>query len=780
MRFVAALAFAAVVVTPFEVEASTTLPLRKVVLYKNGMGFFEHLGEVQGGEEIELVLSSSQLNDVLKSLTVLDLSGGKVSAVTYDSSPPDSRRLEESPFQIDDRPDSAHLLNQLRGAKVEVQSSGSVVRGQLVGAEKRPAHRDGGIVSDSVVVLIYTSRGELRTFEMDSVRSIRFIDESLAERMTFYLDTAGNRLERDVRRVRIQTAGAGTRSLYISYISEAPIWKATYRLVLESDQEPLLQGWAIVDNTTEMDWKEVELSLVAGAPVSFIQELSQPLYGRRPVVPLAAGVQVNPQTYESTLGQPNATIAGTVTDETYAALPGATVEILNGQRRAALTDERGYFQVAVRPGIYTVRVSLTGFTTMVREAVRTTAGSVTDLNFELGISSVEETVTVTAESPMMEPPPPPPPPGDWYGRLAHSGVASPSAAPPGLGMGGFARRQRVAASGRELGDQFEYAIEGKIDVPRDSSAMLPIVQSEIKGEKVTVFTYGEDAPRFAVWLENTSDLTLDGGSVAILDENTFAGEGLIETLQAGESRLLSFAVDLGVEVSSNEEEPAEHVERVVVRDGLLWFHRRVESRRRYTVRNNDERPRRVILEHPIRADWELDGSIEPLETSASFYRFRIDVPPKTTQHFDVAEASPQKDAVQLSSIGPEHVEIWLEKRKIDGETVEMFRPLIEKQKEIRDLTRRMGILQGNRNDIFGDQKRVRDNLQSLGKTREESELRRRYVEQLESQEDRLQSLAAEIDELKDAVAARRKEMADLIEDLVLDKKLSEPDDWHLI
>src|SRR6202040_2677238 len=107
----------------------------------------------------------------------------------------------------------------------------------------------------------------------------------------------------DVRRMTISTTGNGERNLYLSYISEVPIWKTTYRIVLptKTEKKPLLQGWAIVDNTIGEDWNDVELSLVAGAPHSFIQQLSQLYYGRRPAVPLPESVQLTPQTHAATL-----------------------------------------------------------------------------------------------------------------------------------------------------------------------------------------------------------------------------------------------------------------------------------------------------------------------------------------------------------------------------------------------------------------------------------------------------------------------------------------------
>src|SRR3970282_1709119 len=135
--------------------------------------------------------------------------------------------------------------------------------------------------------------------------------------------------DRDLRRMTLSTAGAGERPLFVSYISEVPVWKTTYRLVLPSkaNAKPLLQGWAIVDNTVGEDWENVELSLVAGAPQSFIQNLSQPYYSRRPVVPLPESAQLTPQTHQATLATGTGQLTGNVADPTGAIIPGATVRV---------------------------------------------------------------------------------------------------------------------------------------------------------------------------------------------------------------------------------------------------------------------------------------------------------------------------------------------------------------------------------------------------------------------------------------------------------------------
>ena len=108
---------------------------------------------------------------------------------------------------------------------------------------------------------------------------------------------------KDLRQMTIGTSGSTDREVAVSYISEVPVWKSTYRVVLPDKlgEKALLQGWAIVDNTVGEDWKDVQLTLVAGAPQSFIQQISQPLYMRRPTVALPTTAQLTPQTHEGTM-----------------------------------------------------------------------------------------------------------------------------------------------------------------------------------------------------------------------------------------------------------------------------------------------------------------------------------------------------------------------------------------------------------------------------------------------------------------------------------------------
>ncbi len=280
--------------------ADAALPVRRVVLYKTGVGYFEHLGKVRDRQDVAIRFTSAQLNDVLKSLTTIDLGRGRISGISYHSIAPMEQRLGALRIPVGTSATAFDLLHSLRGARLEVTSGTGIVEGRLLSTERRSQPlKDVPTTVDSFSIL--TDTGEIRTFDLNPAVRVRIVDRDLRQEVGRYLDVVGSSREQDVRRMVISSAGAGERQLFVSYISEVPIWKSTYRLVMPEKGKPFLQGWAIIDNTIGEDWANVELSLVAGSPQSFIQQISQPYYGRRPVVPLPQAAQMTPQTHQATL-----------------------------------------------------------------------------------------------------------------------------------------------------------------------------------------------------------------------------------------------------------------------------------------------------------------------------------------------------------------------------------------------------------------------------------------------------------------------------------------------
>jgi hypothetical protein len=277
------------------------LPIRRVVLYKHGVGFFERRGEVEGDTAFDLHFKEAEMDDVLKSLTTLDLTSGVISSISYEAKAPVERRLAEVGISVPDSNALTGLIAQLKGAPVAAERASGRVQGVIVGVETTE-RREGQVVSklNQLVLLV---NGALMAIELSELRQLELLDEDLRRDVQHVLDVLISAKRKDRKKLTIFAKGAGRRELLASYVVETPVWKTSYRMLLEKDA-PFLQGWAVVDNTQDEDWDDVQLSLVAGLPISFIHDLYSPRYRRRPVVRVREEAATAPPIVESGIPMP--------------------------------------------------------------------------------------------------------------------------------------------------------------------------------------------------------------------------------------------------------------------------------------------------------------------------------------------------------------------------------------------------------------------------------------------------------------------------------------------
>ncbi len=746
---------------------TTKLPVRRVVLYKNGVGYFEHLGRVRGSQDTTIDFTSGQLNDVLKSLTILDLGGGRITGVSYNSEAPLQQRLSKLRLPLGAETTVAQFLGALRGARLEVRSGAGVFTGRLLSVERkmRPS-KDGPPTSTDEIALV-TDAGDMRIFELSPAVTVRVAERDLNEEVGRYLGLLASTRDQDLRRMAISTAGTGDRQLYVSYISEVPIWKTTYRLVFPSKPgvKPLLQGWAIVDNTVGEDWEDVELSLVAGAPQSFIQQLSQPYYSRRPVVPLPEAVQLTPQTHQATLTGGTGRLVGQVTDPSGAIVPGAQVRIYdenNNLVAQASSNAEGRYEIqGLAEGTYIAEFEMLGFKKLRVKEVDVAAGDQTELDADLSVAGAMETVEVQGFS-------------AEYGRTVGKLRTMPAPPPPApMALDEARRSAEAAAQARELGDLFEYKLKERVTIRKNQSALVPIVQAEIGAEKVSLWNeaLGTGRPLRAVWLVNSSGLTLDGGSFNVLEDETFAGEGITEALKPGEKRLLSYAADLAMTVDTKRDSEQQRVTRVQVVRGVMIHTREERERKTYTIRNEDTAARVLIIEHPVRFGWKLTESPEPAETSAAAYRFRVTAEPKKTTTLTINESHPVETRYELSLLNDQQVALFLRQGSINPEVEAALRRVVEQKNVVAGLDAQIRDRQRQMQRIFEDQTRVRENMKSLKGSAEEKALIQRYTQQLNEQETRLEQLRGETAELETKRQQAQAMLDKMIQELTLDATL---------
>lgn len=216
--------------------AADHLPIKRVVLYKNGVGYFEHVGKVHGTQDVNIDFTTSQLDDVLKSLTIVDYGDGRVTGVRYNSTAPLDQRLRGLRIPLGENPTREQLLNALRGARVEVRNGTASSSGKILSVETRTRENSRTDEKISVTELsIITDTGELRTFELNTGTSVRIADRDLNLELARYMNVIGSSRAKDVRRMTLSASGTGERDLFVSYVSEVPIWKTTYRIIIPPD-----------------------------------------------------------------------------------------------------------------------------------------------------------------------------------------------------------------------------------------------------------------------------------------------------------------------------------------------------------------------------------------------------------------------------------------------------------------------------------------------------------------------------------------------------------------
>jgi hypothetical protein len=476
--------------------------------------------------------------------------------------------------------------------------------------------------------------------------------------------------------------------------------------VIPNEGKPLLQGWAIVDNTVGEDWKNVELSLVAGAPQSFVQELSQPYYTRRPVVAMPQNAMITPQTHEATMEEAK---------QTPAPPPAASSSPINGRNYDELTQvQNGQMRVGITGGI-----------------VSGSGGGVGGGNYKAWAGHTDASV------------------------LAQSLEAS-----------------TTTARTRDLGDLFEYKLQDRVTIRKNQSALVPILQARIDAEKVSVWNPSESAVLRALWVDNTSALTLDGGSFNVLEGDAFAGEGLMDPIKPGEKRLLSYAADLGVLVDAKQKAENQRVTKVIIAHGAMMQSTQEREENTYTIRNRDTSPRTVVIEHPARSGWKLtDDDEKPAESSASFHRFRLTVQPRETATLQVKEYRPITNSYQLSNVTDDQIKFFLSQKMINPAIEQALRKVITQKNSIAALEADVSSRKAKISGISEDQQRVRENMKALKGSAEEKTLVARYVHELNEQEDRVQSLHHEIADLQQKRDAAQKTLDEMIEGLQMETTL---------
>jgi hypothetical protein len=331
----------------------------------------------------------------------------------------------------------------------------------------------------------------------------------------------------------------------------------------------------------------------------------------------------------------------------------------------------------------------------------------------------------------------------------------------------------TAAEGGEVGDLFEYQIAQPVTVRRDRSALIPIIQTRMEGERVSIYNEATNRtrPMGGLLLKNTTSLTFEEGALTVIDGDAYAGEALMERLKPGEQRLVSFALDLGTLVTARAEVDRMPVHHVRISEGSVRAHFYRRERKLYTLTNQTDRERTVYVEHPVRAGWEMDAkeTPEPEGKSARFYRFRVRLAPRATAQLAVAERQEMLDTYALRSLGPDQLRLFVAQRYVDEPTRAALQNIIDLRARVAAADVRVAAIDREIAEIGADQQRLRQNIEALTKTAEARQLIARYVAKADQQETRIEQLTREKQEAAQERQRLQAELERAVRTLSLDR-----------
>ncbi len=697
-------------------RAAGTLPVRRITLYRSGVGYFLRAGQVDGTQRVSLQFDASQINDVLKSLQVLDKSGGRVDAVSYSSKDPLSRRLGSFAVQIGDNPSLATLLERLRGSPVTIETSEGNVAGDVLSVETRRVAAPGSRPGDGNSALVDTAfvnlltDGGMQSIAIPQVRSFKIADEMLAKDLNKALSAlAESRAER-VKNVDVQLSGTGTRDIAVAYVHETPVWKTSYRLILpESDagspggDRSMLQGWAIVENTTDNDWTDVRLALVSGRPVSFQMDLYEPLYLARPMIPVPTVPGVMPRAYEGG-SAPQIASAGRP-------MPAPASPPAEAMKRAARPGSRG--------------------------------------------------------------------PGGGVGGSAGSGEAGAPGSPDTAGnyasisasdMADYAPKS--AATGGEVGEQFQFELDAPVTIERQRSAMIPILSSPVGGKRVSIYNQADrpDHPMRGVQLTNDTSLQLLPGPISVYDGPAYAGDAQINQISVGDKRLLAYAVDLDVTVTTKPIDAATTTKVRIIK-GAYEVTQKVESGTVYEFSNKDlKRGRTLIVEHPRLPGWELTSPSKPdeksgIEQTQSQYRFPLDMAAGKAASLTVKQERIERQSIGIDSFDMETLARWSAEGKLSDAVIQAVREMQRRRQAVAEAERVVEQTDRQLNTLRAEQSRITGMLSSLDR---QTDAYKNLLTKVNTQEKQIDTLSAGRDAQVAEVDKRRAELEKYVNELTVE------------
>lgn len=649
------------------------VPLRKVVLYKHGMGYFERRGTVNGSGSIEILCGAAEIDDMLKSLMVLASDGARIDAITYDSAKTLEDRMQEFGFDVRRAKGLLDIISQMKGLPVSVTSSGTAYSGRVAGIDYLEHVVDDKVTRDPFLILF--ANATFRRLSITSISSITVDDESFSSELNQQFELLFQNARKKDRKALTVVLPETQGEVVVAYSIPSPIWKTSYRLVAVGEHV-IIQGMAIVDNVQDEDWDKVEMVLVSAAPISFIQPLYDPVQPRR--------ASVAAQGYVS---------SGPVIAERAQRLAQASAAPQAAEAQMAWGSPAPGTAGAMRKEAYAEKLQL-------REA-----GFVDALD-----QFAEQDIGIEAGS---------------------------------------------------SGELFEYRVSAPVTVPRNTSALIPIVQGNIEGEKISLFNERKNKshPYCAIRLTNTTGLTLEAGPVTVMEEDSYAGEAMLDVLKPDDKRFLPYALDQDVHVILRHESHELPLYHVRIAGATLYLDYRLRLATIYRIENLCEREKTVYVEHGVNESMKLVGDAHPVESTEHYYRFAVKLKPHELHELVVTQEQELARTIWIAdpeNLDRQSLRYLVETNALTQQMQDQLRAILAKHASLTELVHKRNAVQGRIQQYTQDQARARENLRALGAHNE------RYRQAIDEAEDRIMRATAEVNDLIAKYNEQRAEFQELV------------------
>jgi hypothetical protein len=669
-----------------ELKQSATLPISRVILFSSGVAHHTRSSEVEGDTRVDLTFPEQDINDLIKSMVLQDFSEkGRVSAVTYDSREPIERTLRSFAINLDGNPTFANILTQARGEKVEVvmqqtaTGQPGTITGSIIGVERQKQSAKEGAVELEVLNL-WCAEG-VRNVKLTEVQRLRFQNPVIENEFRRALETLSLAHDTQKKAVSLHFAGEGKRKVSVGYVIESPIWKTSYRLILDKKEKPFLQGWAVVENSTDEDWTNVEMALVSGRPISFRMDLYNPLFINRPLVEPELFASLRPPTYNGAIAKmPEAKPATTVTATTWGAMPRDGAELI-------------------------------ALDALKAETVKT--------KLHLGYMSDQEKEQRVLYARQL---------GAQLGDRMDAGRAVPS-----------------VATASALGDYFQYVIDQPVNLGRQKSALLPIINKDVDATRVSIYNPNVQAkhPLLGLKFKNSTGTNLSQGPITVFEGSTYAGDTRVLDLQPGEERLVSYAIDLGTEVSVKSGNNTSRITKVKAVKGVIWTETLIREEKVYDISNRSDTDRVVLLEHANRKGqgFTFKGDNKPAEEAADVFRFSVPMASKKDLSYTVIEERTQGAQIALTNNSDDQIRFFLTLNETSPVLKQRLSDALSMKGKWDDVRREITNINTRIQTITTDQNRIRQNLREVPK---DSEAYTRYLKKFDEQEKEMDDLHAKL------------------------------------